>query len=484
MILRQYFILVFFLTGVCPAFAGFTWGANGHPFTAYPGTSMEQQLKYLDDLGVKSYRVDIRSTDAISGLEKLLKMAKSHEIKILPVITPGAIDLAGDSEKVLYDKSYKLAHELGTRFKTEIRVWELGNELENYAIIQPCEMRDDGTQYPCEWGVASGIGVLDYYGPRWKKVSAVLKGLSDGMKSADPDIGKAIGTAGWQHVGAFERMQEDGIDWDISVWHLYDDDPQWAFEKIAKYGKPIWVTEFGKSGESTEGKTGDQAFAIVKMMARLRQLQDKYDVEAAHIYELMDEPHLDQEIERHFGLVSVVPSTDGGWRPDEPKSSYFAVRDVIRGHVPAVKPKRDCEYPTADIEKSVQFLQLEYSYCLVLGRQADGEGLAGWLKSLQTGKTTIVEILRSMLNSPEFHNKYPLYRVSNTDYIDFYYQLLLNRDPDPAEAAVYVKKFSSGEISRTRLAYYIVDSNEFEKANPLLFVTKDKPSPGNPGSRE
>ena len=48
----------------------------------------------------------------------------------------------------LYSKSYSLAVSLASQFKDEIRVWELGNEMENYAIIKPCEMRDDGSRVP------------------------------------------------------------------------------------------------------------------------------------------------------------------------------------------------------------------------------------------------------------------------------------------------------------------------------------------------
>src|SRR5262249_32115031 len=114
---------------------------------------------------------------------------------VLPVITPGNLDERTPQE--LYKHAFDLAVALTSRFKNDVRVWELGNEMENYAIIKPCEKRDDGTQYPCEWGPASGRDTLDYYGPRWAKVSAVLKGLSDGVISVDPTIRKAMGTAGW-----------------------------------------------------------------------------------------------------------------------------------------------------------------------------------------------------------------------------------------------------------------------------------------------
>jgi len=112
--------------------------------------------------------------DNADSLATLVDAGKARGIEILPVITPAGMDLDKDSPQELYGKSRKLAIALGKRFKDDIRVWELGNEMETYAIIKPCEKRDDGTQYPCAWGPAGGTGALDYYGPRWVKVSAVL----------------------------------------------------------------------------------------------------------------------------------------------------------------------------------------------------------------------------------------------------------------------------------------------------------------------
>jgi hypothetical protein len=72
--------------------ADLQWGANGHPLNAYPGVTYEQQLDYLKDLGMKSYRVNIAGPQWAPALAKLLEHAKAREIGILPVITP-ALDL-------------------------------------------------------------------------------------------------------------------------------------------------------------------------------------------------------------------------------------------------------------------------------------------------------------------------------------------------------------------------------------------------------
>jgi len=287
--------------------------------TSYPGVTLERQLDYVADLGLTSYRIDIPSADRAPALARLIKAAKQKNagIEILPVLTP-RYAMSKAPPEALYQQAYKLAFTLVSQFKDKIRVWELGNELENNAIIKPCEMQDNGVQYNCDWGQAGGVKTLDYYGPRWVKVSAVLKGLSDGATAADPAVRKAMGTAGWGHLGAFKLMKRDGIAWDISVWHMYGKDPEWAFKELAKFGHPIWVTEFNHPEGSKESEE-KQAEGLRDWMTRLRELSAVYGVEAAHIYELMDETYWAPSFEAVMGLVRLEGDGKGGWRPGPPK---------------------------------------------------------------------------------------------------------------------------------------------------------------------
>ena len=231
----------------------FTWGVNGHPFTAYPGATYQQQIALIKKLGASSYRVNISSILDIPRLHALIAQANAQNIKILPALTP-SISLDKESTARIHQAARDFAMAIVSEGKADISVWELSNELENYAIIKPCEIQDDGKQYNCNWGPAGGTGLLDYYAPRWEKVSAYLRGLSEGVKAADPLAERAIGTAGWGHTAAFERLQADHIEWEISVWHMYGQDPEWAFKIISKVGKPIWVTEFNHPLGSSEGE--------------------------------------------------------------------------------------------------------------------------------------------------------------------------------------------------------------------------------------
>lgn len=466
--LTSAFILLAGMTTQSPA--DIMWGINGHPITAYPGISIEEQIDYVADLGMTSYRVNISYIEQAEQLAAILRVAKPRGIDILPVITPGNLDLDKMSEEALYEAVFDLSSKLATRFKDDISVFELGNEMENYAIIQPCEMRDDGTQYPCSWGPAGGVGPLEYYGPRWVKVSAVLKGLSDGVHSVDPEIKRAIGTAGWGHVGAFERMKKDGIGWDISVWHVYGEDPEWALSILAEYGKPIWITELNNplgSHESEETQTKE----LAEMMIKLKDLETDYPVEAVHIYELLDEPYW-EGFEGSMGLVKLVKTPGGHWMTGDPKPAYKVTRDIIRGPEAQSALGSVCDRKAAVPEPLIEH-QVEYSYCLVLNRWPDGGGAADWKHSLETGQISVYDMLRMMTNSEEFTARHGTVGMSNAAYVNFLYGKLLLREADPGGLATYAKELNTGHVDRPTVVQGIVTSSEFAHKHASLFGKKD-----------
>jgi Glycosyl hydrolase catalytic core len=307
--------------------ADLMWGASGHPLSAYPGIPVAEQLDYLHELGLKSYRVNVNDVAALPALADLVQQAKARGIEILPVLTP-PVDLANQTADELFAKSYGFATSIVAALQKDVRTWELGNELENFAIILPCEKKDDGTQYNCAWGPAGGTEPLDYYGPRWQKVSAVLKGLSDATRAVDPSLAIAMGTSGWGHTGAFERMKADGIVWDITVWHMYGDDPEPAFKKLAAFDRPIWVTEFNNANGSSNGEPA-QAAGLRQMIVRLRELQKPYRVEAAHIYELIDETYWAPSFEAVMGLVRLDKAGKDTWATGGRKAAYETVKSLL-----------------------------------------------------------------------------------------------------------------------------------------------------------
>lgn len=459
------------LLGVTAAWsADLQWGVNGHPFTAYPDISFEQQLDYVRDLGMTSYRVNVSSLDHMAGLAALVKQAKARGIDILPVITPD-LDLDAETAGDLYAKSYAMAVTLVSRFRDDIRVWELGNEMEIHALITACEMRDDGTQYDCSWGTAGGDDPSHYFTPRWKQVSAVLRGLSDGAEAADPTIRKAMGTAGWGHTGAFERMKADGIDWDISVWHHYGDDLKRPLEYLRQFGKPVWITEFNRSSEKGEQ---DQADGLLDMMRQFRDLRAEYRIEAAHIYELLDEPYWAPSFEAVMGLVRLRKTEDGRWTPDGVKLAYGTARGFIAGGgnaealTTAPPAAAGCDRKSLNSTVVNRANQVAYLYCLALHRLPTPA--EQWRDSLAMKRGQgITEMLAKLMETREFRQAQPVERMTNADYIKGIYMLLLGREPDGRGLSDYLARLSRRELTPPQLALELARSDEFRAAHPLLF---------------
>ncbi len=96
--------------------------------------------------------------------------------------------------------------------------------------------------------------------------------------------------------------------------------------RIAKYKKPIWVTEFNNPYGSQRGEP-QQASGLKEAMTRLRELQGTYDVEAAHIYELLDETYWAPILRGVHGSRATEKKVGGGWKLGEPKPAYFTVSE-------------------------------------------------------------------------------------------------------------------------------------------------------------
>jgi hypothetical protein len=310
--------------------AALVWGVNGHPLTGYSGVPVAQQIDLVADLGMRSYRVDVTSLDQADALAALIALAKKRHVAILPVLIP-PVDLDKEDAATITVKARDFATRFVTRFRDDVTIWELGNEQENYAILQPCEKRDDGTIYPCAWGPAGGLVALDYEGKRLAKVVALLRGLSEATRAASPMARRALGSAGWGHIGFFERLKAQGVDWDISVWHLYGMDFEWAMKRLKAFDKPIWITEFNHPlGSQKEGEAG-QAKGLDAMIARIKAYAPTYDIEAAFIYELLDESYWAPSFEASMGLTRLDKTAGGGWRLGPRKAAFTAVSSAIAG---------------------------------------------------------------------------------------------------------------------------------------------------------
>jgi len=97
-------------------------------------------------------------------------------------------------------------------------------------------------------------------------------------------------------------------------------------------------------------------------------------------------------------------------------------------------------------------------YRLVLGREPDASGFASWVKLLKTHAITGSDAVYGFFMSTEFTNK----KVSDSDYIELLYNVLLNRSSDSGGKASWLAVKDSG-VSRKYLLAGFSNSTEFSQ---------------------
>lgn len=299
------------------------WGVNGHPFTAYPDISWGRQLDDTLRLGMRYYRINTRGDGSHEYMDILVPMAQARGMVIVPMIQPD-VDWERDTPELIYERAFTLGRAMATRYRGRVPIWSLANEVEGHALLRPCESFDDGSPYPCSWGVSIGTTARDYHGGRWAQVSAMYRGLSEGVHAGDPDALRAIGVAGWGRFGAFERMALDGVDWDITVWHDYESVSEEAIARLAAFGRPIWLMEFNAGADSLSPE--ERARLVAERVANYQRLRALYPIAGAFFYELYDEPYWGDTFEARQGLITLRQNWRGFWDvgPDKPGAGALA----------------------------------------------------------------------------------------------------------------------------------------------------------------
>jgi hypothetical protein len=192
-------------------------------------------------------------------------------------------------------------------------------------------------------------------------------------------------------------------------------------------------------------------------------------VEAAHIYELMDESYWAPNFEASMGLVTLVKDATGAWTAGERKPAFAAVKRLIAEPV-AIAGPADCHLNPHNRLSSPVSMVVSYSYCLVLGRPVDGQGFEDRKRSLERG-TPVGDVLTALIQSDELGAQHQVSRMSDADYVRLIYRILLGREPDGAGLASYMSALAADTMRRADIVRSIIGSDELRTRHPLLFPT-------------
>jgi hypothetical protein len=298
--------------------ANVVWGAVGHsdwvsfgPGYAYNKVPIKRQMQLLTLSGLSWYRTSC----VASNCAELVTDANANGIKVLKSI--GGKPDATQSEAANYTLAYAIGVSEATNVHSAFDHFEAGNELDI-------------------WVGLNGDGSVrgQYNVQRYAQARGWVRGLIDGIHSANASAQVLVDDAGWCHYGFLQMLWADGVRWNITAFHWYSNEGNVehagcqnganAAAIHAAFGLPVWITEFGSKAAATSNDPQAEAAWNTAFIAQIQAVAGTYGIGGVFVYELLDEPNL-SGMESHFGIF------DGNGNP---KVASTAIASALNAHAP------------------------------------------------------------------------------------------------------------------------------------------------------
>jgi kexin len=119
-----------------------------------------------------------------------------------------------------------------------------------------------------------------------------------------------------------------------------------------------------------------------------------------------------------------------------------------------VSSSEDGAFRTNDIAEIEAFVGRFYQLCL--RREPDPIGMEGWINALLNGSLTGADIALGFVSSAEFDQQ----NTSDEEYLTILYQAFFNREPDPAGMSGWLRELENG-TARSRVLDGFIYAKEF-----------------------
>lgn len=118
----------------------------------------------------------------------------------------------------------------------------------------------------------------------------------------------------------------------------------------------------------------------------------------------------------------------------------------------------------ADLTASVEFAQhglfVAQAYRGLLVRDADYSGFRGWVSWLDSGQQP-VDLVQSFINSLEFQSNFGS-NLDNGQFVTRMYENVLLRQPDSGGYNYFVGQLNNGQMTRAQVGLALLQSSEFQ----------------------
>lgn len=289
----------------------------------YNEENTKKKIDKLKELGVNTVRanLEIKTSEpyAITPLDdvndRYINALTENGFDVLLVIDP---DIPSTINKANYEKEgYNIASYVTERYKGKIKYYQLANEVSG-STVKPSDPNFNGTTFKDDFG-------LEYSKERYEAVLGWTKGMSRAIREKDSSA-KIVLSGHWVLYEVIDRLQKDGVDFDILGWAWYENDGDDTTkrespdgkstinlaEELFKFGKPLWIIE-SNLGDGTYPQNGESKKEIEKKQAEFiksfvpKTLSNGF-FSGFFFFTLFDDPvagEIRSEREGHWGLVEV-----------------------------------------------------------------------------------------------------------------------------------------------------------------------------------
>ena len=119
---------------------------------------------------------------------------------------------------------------------------------------------------------------------------------------------------------------------------------------------------------------------------------------------------------------------------------------------------------------------VQYAFCVVLNRVAEPGGRLYWEGKLKEGASPL-DIVFRIFHSDEIQKNTGVAAMADPQWVDFLYERLLRREPEPDGHEFWVNQLKKGRSRDEVVHLWVYDGQEFRAKYPIFFKKMDLPRP-------
>ena len=336
-----YFVYRYFLGGANQAQARsknlanytepFQWGVTMGPSDLgnYQPEIWRKQIKVVKNLGAGWIRLrwDSQNADPFTRNDDEISYLTQYGLQTLLIIEQ---DPRKNYNVDNYKDGFNDGYSIASHYKDKIKFYQLINEGGAQSLREPTMNGQDASQYD---------------ETKYVKVSAYLRGLSEGIAKADPSAWRIVSLS-YTHTGYLDKLINDKIDFDMIGLDWYDwmgpiqdkkmDSGGMFTDKLKSYQKPLIFTEVNAvphgATKNSQAKTivdENQQSQTISQTADWAWANKDY-VKGFYVLSLLDGINNPNANVEYYGIVKGVRNSTGVGVPGDPRKSFYTYQDIIK----------------------------------------------------------------------------------------------------------------------------------------------------------